>query len=68
MTSWRRHRAAHRPAGWQPPSGQALGRNPVPIVIPCHRVLAAGGRMGGYTGGLAIQRALLRIEGALPPG
>ena len=46
--------------------GQALGRNPVPIVIPCHRVIAAGGRLGGYGGGLAIKRKLLRIEGALP--
>jgi methylated-DNA-[protein]-cysteine S-methyltransferase len=45
--------------------GQALGHNPVPIVIPCHRVIAAGGRLGGYTGGLAIKRALLRIEGTL---
>jgi methylated-DNA-[protein]-cysteine S-methyltransferase len=45
--------------------GQALGHNPVPIVIPCHRVIAAGGRIGGYTGGLAIKRALLRIEGTL---
>jgi methylated-DNA-[protein]-cysteine S-methyltransferase len=45
--------------------GQALGHNPVPIVIPCHRVIAAGGRIGGYTGGLRIKRALLRIEGTL---
>jgi O-6-methylguanine DNA methyltransferase len=45
--------------------GQALGRNPVPIVIPCHRVVAAGGKIGGYTGGLGIKRALLRIEGSL---
>ena len=44
--------------------GQALGRNPVPIVIPCHRVVAAG-HIGGYTGGLAIKRKLLRLEGAL---
>jgi methylated-DNA-[protein]-cysteine S-methyltransferase len=45
--------------------GQALTRNPVPIVIPCHRVVAAGGRIGGYAGGLAIKRKLLRLEGAL---
>lgn len=45
--------------------GQALGRNPVPIVIPCHRVVAAGGRLGGYTGGLAIKRKLLRLEGTM---
>ena len=45
--------------------GQALGRNPVPIVIPCHRVVAAGGRLGGYTGGLGIKRTLLRLEGVL---
>ena len=45
--------------------GQALRRNPVPIVIPCHRVVAAGGKIGGYTGGLAIKRKLLRIEGAV---
>jgi methylated-DNA-[protein]-cysteine S-methyltransferase len=45
--------------------GQALGHNPIPIVIPCHRVVAAGGRIGGYTGGLAIKRKLLRLEGSL---
>jgi methylated-DNA-[protein]-cysteine S-methyltransferase len=44
--------------------GQALGRNPIPIVIPCHRVIAAGGRIGGYGGGLRIKRKLLRLEGA----
>ena len=45
--------------------GQALGRNPVPIVIPCHRVIASGGRIGGYTGGLAVKRRLMRLEGVL---
>lgn len=45
--------------------GQALGHNPVPIVIPCHRVVAAGGGLGGYTGGLTIKKKLLRLEGAL---
>jgi methylated-DNA-[protein]-cysteine S-methyltransferase len=47
--------------------GQALGRNPVPIVIPCHRIVAAGG-LGGYGGGLAIKKKLLRLEGALAVG
>ncbi len=45
--------------------GQALHRNPVPIVIPCHRVVASGGGLGGYGGGLALKRKLLRLEGAL---
>lgn len=43
--------------------GGALGKNPVAIVIPCHRVVAAGGGIGGYTGGLDIKRELMRIEG-----
>lgn len=43
--------------------GGALGRNPVAIVIPCHRVVAADGTIGGYTGGLDIKRELMRIEG-----
>jgi O-6-methylguanine DNA methyltransferase len=43
--------------------GGALGKNPVAIVIPCHRVVAAGGGIGGYTGGLDIKRQLMRIEG-----
>ena len=48
-------------------AGTALGRNPIPIVIPCHRVWAAGGKLGGYTGGLHRKRALLELEGALQP-
>jgi methylated-DNA-[protein]-cysteine S-methyltransferase len=43
-------------------AGNALGANPMPIVIPCHRVLHAGGGIGGYTGGLERKRALLAIE------
>ncbi len=43
--------------------GNALGKNPVAIVIPCHRVVASGGRLGGYTGGLDIKRTLMGIEG-----
>jgi methylated-DNA-[protein]-cysteine S-methyltransferase len=47
--------------------GQALGRNPVPIVIPCHRVVAGDGGLGGYSGGggLESKKWLLRREGAL---
>jgi methylated-DNA-[protein]-cysteine S-methyltransferase len=46
--------------------GQALGRNPFPIVVPCHRVLAAGGKMGGFSapGGVNTKRRMLVIEGA----
>jgi len=44
-------------------AGNALGANPIPIVVPCHRVLASGGGLGGYTGGLDIKRHLLAIEG-----
>lgn len=47
-------------------AGNALGSNPVPIVVPCHRVLHAGGGLGGYTGGLERKRYLLRLEGVLP--
>ncbi|CAO5159146.1 methylated-DNA--(protein)-cysteine S-methyltransferase [Frankia sp. AiPs1] len=49
--------------------GQALGRNPVPIVVPCHRVVAAGGAMHGFSapGGIETKRRMLTIEGALEP-
>jgi methylated-DNA-[protein]-cysteine S-methyltransferase len=43
--------------------GSALGKNPVAIVIPCHRVVASGRRIGGYTGGLDVKRSLMEIEG-----
>ena len=43
--------------------GGALGRNPIPVIIPCHRVVRRGGYIGGYTGGLRKKRALLRLEG-----
>jgi methylated-DNA-[protein]-cysteine S-methyltransferase len=47
--------------------GQALGRNPVPIVVPCHRVVASDGGLGGYSGGggLESKKLLLQLEGAL---
>ena len=49
------------------PVGQALAHNPIPIVIPCHRVIASDGSLGGYSGGsgLKAKRWLLRFEGAL---
>ena len=43
-------------------AGNALGANPVPIVVPCHRIVGAGGALGGYTGGLERKRALLALE------
>jgi O-6-methylguanine DNA methyltransferase len=43
--------------------GSALGRNPIPIIVPCHRVMAGGGKLGGYTGGLHIKQKLMEIEG-----
>jgi methylated-DNA-[protein]-cysteine S-methyltransferase len=48
-------------------AGSALGANPIPIVIPCHRVLRKGGALGGYAGGLDRKRWLLELEGALQP-
>jgi methylated-DNA-[protein]-cysteine S-methyltransferase len=50
--------------------GQALGRNPVPLIVPCHRVLAAGGKVGGFSaqGGVTTKLRLLDIEGAEPGG
>jgi methylated-DNA-[protein]-cysteine S-methyltransferase len=49
--------------------GQALGRNPFPIIVPCHRIVGAGGVMTGFSapGGTKTKRNLLKIEGALGP-
>ena len=47
--------------------GQANGRNPVALFVPCHRVIAADGTLGGYGGGLDRKRMLLTLEGALEP-
>ncbi|MBR6388939.1 MAG: methylated-DNA--[Opitutales bacterium] len=44
--------------------GMANNRNPIAIIIPCHRVVSSGGRLGGYAGGAQIKVALLKIEGA----
>jgi methylated-DNA-[protein]-cysteine S-methyltransferase len=43
--------------------GAAVGRNPVSIIVPCHRILGAGGQLTGYAGGLWRKQALLRLEG-----
>jgi methylated-DNA-[protein]-cysteine S-methyltransferase len=46
-------------------AGNALGANPMPVIVPCHRVLRTGGKLGGYTGGLERKEFLLRLEGKL---
>ena len=46
-------------------AGNALGANPMPVVVPCHRVVRTGGGLGGYTGGLHRKEFLLHLEGAL---
>ena len=46
-------------------AGNALGANPIPIVVPCHRVVHSSGGLGGYTGGLERKEFLLKLEGAL---
>ena len=45
--------------------GVAIGANPLPTLIPCHRVIGAGGSLTGYSGGLEVEAALLQTEGAL---
>jgi len=54
-------RAIGKPGGARAVGG-ALGANPVPLLVPCHRVLAAGGRLGGFSSGLDVKRALLGLE------
>jgi methylated-DNA-[protein]-cysteine S-methyltransferase len=46
-------------------TGEALGRNPVPLIVPCHRILAAGGKIGGFSapGGSSTKERLLALEG-----
>ena len=45
--------------------GAAIGRNPLSVIVPCHRVVGSGGSLTGYAGGLARKQALLRLEGAV---
>jgi methylated-DNA-[protein]-cysteine S-methyltransferase len=47
--------------------GRANGANPIPIIIPCHRVIGSDGQLTGYGGGLPLKRALLEFEGAIAP-
>jgi methylated-DNA-[protein]-cysteine S-methyltransferase len=53
---------AGSPRGYRA-AGNALGSNPIPIVVPCHRVVASGGKLGGYTGGVERKLKLLAVEG-----
>jgi methylated-DNA-[protein]-cysteine S-methyltransferase len=46
-------------------AGSACGSNPIPLIVPCHRVLRTGGGLGGYGGGLDLKRKLLELEGVL---
>ncbi|WP_049564169.1 methylated-DNA--[protein]-cysteine S-methyltransferase [Streptomyces sp. SBT349] len=46
--------------------GAAMGANPLPVVVPCHRVVASDGGIGGFSGGLETKRTLLALEGVLP--
>jgi methylated-DNA-[protein]-cysteine S-methyltransferase len=48
--------------------GMIMNRNPIPIVLPCHRVVGSTGGLVGYAGGLERKEVLLRLEGALPVG
>jgi len=57
-------RRAGQPRGARA-AGQALGGNPIPVIIPCHRVVRSGGGMGGYGGGTDRKEFLLRLEGAM---
>jgi methylated-DNA-[protein]-cysteine S-methyltransferase len=59
VAAWAGNPRAYRAAG------SALGHNPIPIVVPCHRVLRSGGEIGQYGGGPEMKRFLLRLEGAL---
>jgi len=56
-------RAAGKPAAVRA-TGAANGANPIALVVPCHRVIASGGRLGGYGGGLPLKRRLLAMESA----
>jgi methylated-DNA-[protein]-cysteine S-methyltransferase len=58
-------RRVGRPGGAQA-VGMAMGANPLPVVVPCHRVVESDGGVGGFSGGLETKRRLLALEGVLP--
>jgi O-6-methylguanine DNA methyltransferase len=60
-------RAVGSPKGFRA-VGAANGANPVSIIVPCHRVIASDGTLGGYGGGLEVKEKLLRLEGVWPSG
>ena len=71
MASWPEDRRDAYPEGLEPYMrarvvGAEIGRNPVAIVVPCHRVIGADGSLTGYRGGLERKRTLLELEGSLP--
>ncbi|WP_322795838.1 MGMT family protein, partial [Tepidiforma sp.] len=63
---WLARRAGLGPAGARA-VGAIIGANPLPLWLPCHRIVAADGSLHGFAGGLAMKRQLLQHEGALPP-
>jgi methylated-DNA-[protein]-cysteine S-methyltransferase len=65
VSSYREMAARAGSAGAVRAAGNALGANPMPIVVPCHRVLRTGGGLGGYTGGVERKERLLQIEGVV---
>jgi methylated-DNA-[protein]-cysteine S-methyltransferase len=64
VSSYKRVAAAAGSPRGSRAAGNALGSNPIPIVVPCHRVLHTGGGLGGYTGGVDRKRHLLAVESA----
>jgi methylated-DNA-[protein]-cysteine S-methyltransferase len=57
-----------RPKGSPRAVGRALGRNPVPIIIPCHRIIRRGGALGGFSSGTFWKKLFLNLEHGLSPG
>ena len=57
-------RCAGSENGWRA-VGNAVGRNPIPILIPCHRIIRSDGRIGGFTGGIPIKESLLQLESTI---